>query len=446
MADVKLKDLNPVTTPTASQSLLVFDESTNAGNRINYDLLADAILNKITTKNYTLDAGSQTLISALNALNSKTAWIAFNNTDILTQIDALPQGAYNGYFSASNTGNSSMPPVANNSWYIRVNKNSNNFTTVILEAISNAGNINFVKHKYNGEWDNEWTKYPTRTEMDELNSSFIYASSLDDLCTKILAMPTSRTAPLFTAATATSALINVNFIGKGYVSKVSNILADILLYSGGYGELYTVRINPTTKEITSGSLTSLPTRTEVNALSSKLGRLITSGSLHDILTPGIFYIGSSVTDQPVQQNGYGGTYIVSSANENTLVGTYISMYDKSIWSIAKLNAAWTYTQMAKHVALSPTLSGCGSGSSIHAVQIGTVVVVTAKIKYSGSNVSITGLPDYNGDTQNGFVVIARDQTDGSAARMWTNGAKNIMKIDNLTTEHMYGMSYTYIIA
>jgi len=184
----------------------------------------------------------------------------------------------------------------------------------------------------------------------------------------------------------------------------------------------------------------------ISALNSKLGRLITSGSLHDILAPGIYYIGSSVTDQPVQQNGYGGTYIVSSANENTLVGTYISMYDKSIWSIAKLNAAWTYTQMAKHVALSPTLSGCGSGSSIHAVQIGTVVAVTAKIEYSGSNITITGLPDYNGDTQNGFVVIARDQTDGSAARMWTNGAKNIMKIDNLTTDHMYGMSYTYIIA
>jgi hypothetical protein len=184
----------------------------------------------------------------------------------------------------------------------------------------------------------------------------------------------------------------------------------------------------------------------INTLNSKLGRLITSGSLHDILAPGIYYMGSSVTDQPVQQNGYGGTYIVSSANENTLVGTYISMYDKSIWSIAKLNAAWTYTQMAKHVALSPTLSGCGSGSSIHAVQIGTVVAVTAKIEYSGSNITITGLPDYNGDTQNGFVVIARDQTDGSAARMWTNGAKNIMKIDNLTTDHMYGMSYTYIIA
>lgn len=212
-----------------------------------------------------------------------------------------------------------------------------------------------------------------------------------------------------------------------------NTLADVIL----------AKLTSKTYTVGGGTQTLI---SAIDALNSKLGRLITSGSLRDILTPGIYYIGSSVTDQPVQQNGYGGTYIVSSANENTLVGTYISMYDKSIWSIAKLNADWSYTQMAKHIVLSPTLSGCGSGSSIHAVQIGTVVAVTAKIEYSGSNITITGLPNHNGDTQNGFVVTARDQTDGSVVRMWTNGAKNIMKIDDLTTDHMYGMSYTYIIA
>ena len=184
----------------------------------------------------------------------------------------------------------------------------------------------------------------------------------------------------------------------------------------------------------------------VNALNSKLGVFVTSGSLHDILTPGIYYIGSSVTDQPVQQNGYGGMYIVSSGNEITFVGAYISMYDKSIWSTAKLYDTWTYTQMAKHVALSPTLSGCGSGSSIHAVQIGTVVVVTAKIEYSGTNVTISGLPAHSRDIQNGFAIVVRDQNDGNVVRMWTNGSSSILKVDNLTENHLYGLSYTYIIA
>ena len=35
---------------------------------------------------------------------------------------------------------------------------------------------------------------------------------------------------------------------------------------------------------------------------------------------------------------------------------------------------------------------------------------------------------------------------GSVARMWTNGSGNILKIDNLTEDHVYGLSYTYITA
>ena len=39
---------------------------------IDYDKLADAILNKITSKKYALDAGTMTLTAALNALNGKS--------------------------------------------------------------------------------------------------------------------------------------------------------------------------------------------------------------------------------------------------------------------------------------------------------------------------------------------------------------------------------------
>ena len=39
---------------------------------IDYDKLADAILTKLTSKQYTLDQGTKTLPAALNELNSKT--------------------------------------------------------------------------------------------------------------------------------------------------------------------------------------------------------------------------------------------------------------------------------------------------------------------------------------------------------------------------------------
>lgn len=72
MADVKLNTLPQSTSPTSTQDLLLFDESTNAGQRINYNTLADVILAKLTSKTYTVGGGTQTLISAIDALNSKT--------------------------------------------------------------------------------------------------------------------------------------------------------------------------------------------------------------------------------------------------------------------------------------------------------------------------------------------------------------------------------------
>ena len=70
MADVKLNTLPQSTSPTSTQDLLLFDESTNAGQRINYNTLADVILAKLTSKTYTVGGGTQTLISAIDALNS----------------------------------------------------------------------------------------------------------------------------------------------------------------------------------------------------------------------------------------------------------------------------------------------------------------------------------------------------------------------------------------
>ena len=85
MADVKLNTLLQSTSPTSTQDLLLFDESTNAGQRINYNTLADVILEKLTSKTYTVGGGTQTLISAIDALNSKTS--AFQNIPPLSSVN-----------------------------------------------------------------------------------------------------------------------------------------------------------------------------------------------------------------------------------------------------------------------------------------------------------------------------------------------------------------------
>ena len=70
MADQAINALSTKTAPETSDQLLLV--GAGEPQLIDYDKLADAILNKITSKNYALDAGTMTLTAALNALNGKS--------------------------------------------------------------------------------------------------------------------------------------------------------------------------------------------------------------------------------------------------------------------------------------------------------------------------------------------------------------------------------------
>ncbi len=71
MADQTINAFSTKTAPETSDQLLLV--GTGEPQLIDYDKLADAILNKITSKNYALDAGQMTLLAALNKLNSDMA-------------------------------------------------------------------------------------------------------------------------------------------------------------------------------------------------------------------------------------------------------------------------------------------------------------------------------------------------------------------------------------
>lgn len=71
MADQAINALSTKTAPETSDQLLLV--GTGEPQLIDYDKLADAILNKITSKNYALDAGQMTLLAALNKLNSESS-------------------------------------------------------------------------------------------------------------------------------------------------------------------------------------------------------------------------------------------------------------------------------------------------------------------------------------------------------------------------------------
>lgn len=72
MADQAINALSTKTAPETSDQLLLV--GAGEPQLIDYDKLADAILNKITSKNYALDAGQMTLLAALNKLNSEKVY------------------------------------------------------------------------------------------------------------------------------------------------------------------------------------------------------------------------------------------------------------------------------------------------------------------------------------------------------------------------------------
>lgn len=96
MADQAINALSTKTAPETSDQLFLV--GTGEPQLIDYDKLADAILNKITSKNYALDAGQMTLLAALNKLNSDSL---SRKTENITQ---LPDGNKAKLISIGSTG------------------------------------------------------------------------------------------------------------------------------------------------------------------------------------------------------------------------------------------------------------------------------------------------------------------------------------------------------
>ena len=104
MADQAINALSTKTAPETSDQLLLVDAG--EPQLIDYDKLADAILNKITSKNYALDAGTMTLPAALNALNGKTLINAYMGTGL--QRDYVLNGMSTYIFFMSFVGDGSI--------------------------------------------------------------------------------------------------------------------------------------------------------------------------------------------------------------------------------------------------------------------------------------------------------------------------------------------------
>lgn len=146
MADQAINALSTKTAPETSDQLLLV--GTGEPQLIDYDKLADAILNKITSKNYALDAGTMTLLAALNKLNSDKANYG-SYTDDLNNIPVIVN-EQTIYRVIPNCKNSPAPGEHGilRTMYI------DNSKYAIQEFLSHANTKLFIRSKSNNVWGN----------------------------------------------------------------------------------------------------------------------------------------------------------------------------------------------------------------------------------------------------------------------------------------------------
>lgn len=73
----KFNEYPAKTTPKDADKFMLYSAEDAANKLIDYDKLADAVLNKLTSKTFGLDQGTKTLPAALNELNSNAKNTSF---------------------------------------------------------------------------------------------------------------------------------------------------------------------------------------------------------------------------------------------------------------------------------------------------------------------------------------------------------------------------------
>lgn len=148
MADQNITALPVATTPESSDQILLVGATEE--KLIDYDKLADAILNKLTSKNFGLDQGTKTLLQALNELNSKTSVLLPRTMDN-AQPDTLPNGLVLTRYTRSTENRPSDYGVT---MYITYKDGSNLWCTAIA---CGTNNVTYISSKTNTDKWSKWT-------------------------------------------------------------------------------------------------------------------------------------------------------------------------------------------------------------------------------------------------------------------------------------------------
>lgn len=152
--DIAATSLDTKTTPAGTDNLILFNQNTNVGYQIDYDNLADAILNKITSKTYANQVGGSsaaTLLAQLSTLNSNFSQGAIVSENHHMDITGMASRAYIHIFSTTPTATALYQVLfaSAGTAYLSPIKAP---TSAILNVTANGGTVtvnNVASYSYN---------------------------------------------------------------------------------------------------------------------------------------------------------------------------------------------------------------------------------------------------------------------------------------------------------
>lgn len=168
MADINATDLTQETLSSldGAEQFIMFD--TAEGKRATVQTVGEYVLSKLTSS---LMGSTQTIQSAVNALNSRSAWVFNNTSTIISQAESLPNSKTMYFGTVAGYGSqSTLDSPGNANAYIEVYKYNDNYITIKWFSVNSGLSSDvYTRTKNAGTWG-VWVKQPSRAEFDNLKT------------------------------------------------------------------------------------------------------------------------------------------------------------------------------------------------------------------------------------------------------------------------------------
>lgn len=226
MANKTIGQLTAKTTPSSADVFAL--EDTEDTKKINYDALADAILNKITSKQYTVAGQSQTLINAINVLNSNTLPLYKPRQDVTDANAFLTSGTAR----VSHNTTSNLPE---NGYYVLQVIVFSSGTDVIQYAYNVNNTLVWHRSFHDGTTWTDWELVPRRSEINALNSrlkfSRINSGTINDITAYPQGVYMQYVAGTVTGAPLASSSLIITFVFAEWIAfQISAIDGNVFMY------------------------------------------------------------------------------------------------------------------------------------------------------------------------------------------------------------------------